>query len=300
MKRVHEGKTYTVETFFNIRCQSLQLYKKYFRMKKYILTTLIALLVFTSCSEYQSLLKSTDPELKYDKAVEYFVAEKYDKAITLFDDVTSYFRNTDRSELIINYLAKANMAKKDYLTAGEYYKTYAKSYPAGRFIQEAKFGIAYCYYLDSPDVRLDQAPTVQAVNAFQEYIDLYPESEKVKEANKYLTELNDKLAQKELINADLYYNLGTYLGNNYLSAVITAENALKKYPGTKHREDLMIVILESKFQQALYSEELLKTDRYQATIDEAYTYKNEYPEGKHIKRTDEILKISEKNIPVVN
>ena len=62
----------------------------------------------------------------------------------------------------------------------------------------------------------------------------------------------------------------------------------------------MIVILESKFQQALYSEELLKTDRYQATIDEAYTYKNEYPEGKHIKRTDEILKISEKNIPVVN
>ena len=184
MKRVHEGKTYTVETFFNIRCQSLQLYKKYFRMKKYILTTLIALLVFTSCSEYQSLLKSTDPELKYDKAVEFFVAEKYDKAITLFDDVTSYFRNTDRSELIINYLAKANMAKKDYLTAGEYYKTYAKSYPAGRFIQEAKFGIAYCYYLDSPDVRLDQAPTVQAVNAFQEYIDLYPESEKVKEANK--------------------------------------------------------------------------------------------------------------------
>ena len=59
----------------------------------------------------------------------------------------------------------------------------------------------------------------------------------------------------------------------------------------------MIVILESKYQQALYSEDMLKTDRYQATIDEAYTYKNEYPEGKHSKRADEILKISERNIP---
>ncbi len=82
--------------------------------------------------------------------------------------------------------------------------------------------------------------------------------------------------------------------------MITAENALKKYPGTKFREDLMIIILESKYQQALYSEETLKTDRYQATIDEAYTYKNEYPEGKHIKRADEILKVAEKSIPVLN
>lgn len=266
-------------------------------MKKYIFSILISLLIFTSCGEYQKLLKSTDPELKYDKAVEFYEAKKYDKAITLFNDVSAYYRSTDRSELIINYLAKANMAKKDYLSASEYYKTYVKSYPKGQFIQEARFGIAYCYYLDSPDVRLDQTATYQAINAFQEFIDLYPTSNMVKDANKYQTELNDKLAEKELINADLYYNLGTYLGNNYLSAVVTADNALKKYPGTKFREDLMIIILKSKYQQALYSDEQLKTDRYQSTIDEAYTYKNEYPEGKFIKEANEILKISERNIP---
>lgn len=269
-------------------------------MKKYIFAIFTSLLILTSCTEYQNLLKSNDPELKYDKAVEYYAAGKYDKAISLFSDVSSYYRNTDRSELIINYLAKANMAKKDYFSASEYYNTYAKSYPRGRFIQEAKFGIAYCHYLDSPDVRLDQTSTIKGINAFQEFIDLYPNSENVKDANKYLTELTDKLAQKELINADLYYNLGTYLGNNYLSAVVTAENALKKYPGTKFREDLMIVILESKYQQALYSDEQLKIDRYQSTIDEAYTYKNEYPQGKFIKQADEILKISERNIPKMN
>ncbi len=269
-------------------------------MKKYVYIIVTVVMVFTSCGEYQKLLKSTDPELKYDKAVEFFTAKKYDKAISLFNDVSSYYRNTDRAELIINYLAKSNIEKKDFYSAAEYYKTYISAYPKGSFIQEAKFMEAFCYYKDSPEVRLDQAPTYQAIEAFQQFMDLFPKSERAGEANNYLSELNDKLAQKELINSNLYYDLGIYMGNNYLSAVITAENALKKYPATKFREDLMIVVLKAKYQQALYSEEQLLSDRYQATIDEAYTYKNEYPSGKFISQANEILKNSEKNIPKTN
>jgi outer membrane protein assembly factor BamD len=157
--------------------------------------------------------------------------------------------------------------------------------------------IPFCYYKDSPDVRLDQTNTVMAISGFQDFINLYPNSERAKEAAKLLDELNDKMALKELINADLYYNLGIYMGNNYLSAVITAENALKKYPATKHREDLMILILKSKYQQALYSEESLKIDRYQATVDEYYTYMNEFPEGKYVKEASAIFRDSEKKLP---
>ncbi|HHT23481.1 MAG TPA: outer membrane protein assembly factor BamD [Bacteroidales bacterium] len=269
-------------------------------MKKSVFAIVISLLLFTSCSEYQKLLKSTDPELKYDKAVEYYVAKKYDKAISLFDDVSTYYRNTDRAELIINYLAKAHIERKDYYTATEYYKTYVRAYPRGRFTQEAKYMLAYCYYLDTPDVRLDQTATVQALTAFQEYVDLYPNADNKDEANKYIQELNDKLAEKELLNAKLYYDLGTYLGNNYLSAVITAENALKKYPSTKHREELMIVILKSKYQESLYSKEDMRADRYQSTIDEAYTYKNEYPTGKFVKQADDILKHLQRIMPEVS
>ncbi|NLO70920.1 MAG: outer membrane protein assembly factor BamD [Porphyromonadaceae bacterium] len=266
-------------------------------MKRQLAYIFILLFVITSCSEYQNLLKSTDPELKYDKAVEYYSNKKYDKAITLFDDVARYYRNTDRAELIINYLAKAYLEKKDFYSASEYYKTYLRSYPQGRYIQEARFMIPFCYYKDSPDVRLDQTNTVMAISGFQDFINLYPNSERAKEAAKLLDELNDKMALKELINADLYYNLGIYMGNNYLSAVITAENALKKYPATKHREDLMILILKSKYQQALYSEESLKIDRYQATVDEYYTYMNEFPEGKYVKEASAIFRDSEKKLP---
>lgn len=266
-------------------------------MKNTVPYIIIFLFIFTSCSEYQNLLKSSDPELKYDKAVEYYSNKKYDRAITLLDDVAPYYRSSDRSELIINYLAKSYIEKKDYFTAGEYYKTYVKSYPQGRFVQEARYMIPYTYYMDSPDVRLDQASTFQAISGFQDFINLYPSSERAKDASKLLGELNDKLAQKEMINADLYYNLGIYMGNNYLSAVITAENALKKYPATKFREDLMILVLKSKYQQALYSDYSLREERYQSTVDEYYTYLNEYPQGKFLKGANQIFKDSEKYLP---
>ena len=65
-----------------------------------------------------------------------------------------------------------------------------------------------------------------------------------------LFELQDKLAYKEFLAAKLYYNLGLYLGNNYESCIITAQNALKDYPFTKHKEDLTFLILRAKAEMA--------------------------------------------------
>ncbi len=266
-------------------------------MKEKITILFLSVLFFVSCGEYQKVLKSTDPEVKYDKAVEYYHQKKYDKAISLFDDISTYYRNTDRAEMIINYLANSYIARKDYYTASEYFQTYINAYPRGRFIEEARFKNAFCFYKDSPDVKLDQAATYRAIAAFQEFIDLFPNSTKASEADNFIRELNDKLAQKELLNAKLYYDLGTYMGNNYLSAVICAENALKVFPSTSHREDLMIVILKAKYQQAIYSDAALIVDRYQSTIDEAYTYMNEFPNGKYFSQAKDILAKMEKNMP---
>jgi outer membrane protein assembly factor BamD len=154
--------------------------------------------------------------------------------------------------------------------------------------------IGYCYYLDSPDARLDQTATNDAVASLQEFVDVYPESERVPDAMKLLDELNDKIAYKYYLNSKLYFNLGNYLGNNYESAVITAQNALKRFPSTKYREELSIIILDAKYQQAVQSFEEKKMDRYRATIDEYYNYINEYPEGKLRKHADKVFSESKK------
>jgi len=258
-----------------------------------ILVLLVALTLF-SCSEYQKLLKSDDAELKYTKAVEYFDKGDFMRASTLFDAVSSYYKGTDKSEIVLNYIARSYMGQKDYYSASEYYKTYVKTYPKGKYVVESKYMIGYCYYLDSPDARLDQAATNNALQALQEFVDIYPESDKVPQAIKLIDELTNKLAYKEYLNAKLYFDLGNYLGNNYESAVITAQNALKKFNSTSYREDFIMLILESKYEQAVQSVEEKKLDRYRSTIDEYYNYNNEYPNGKFKKQADKIFNESKR------
>jgi outer membrane protein assembly factor BamD len=257
-------------------------------MKKY-LAVIVFTLGFISCNEYQNILKSDDPELKYNKAVEYFEKNDFLRATTLFDEISKYYRGTERSEQILIYIAKCYVGQKDYFTAGEYFKTYVKTYPKGKYVIESRFMIGYCFYKDSPDARLDQTSTHDAIKAFQEFLDIHPESERVPEVNKLLDELKSKLAYKEYLSSKLYYNLGNYLGNNYLAAVITAQNALKDFPTNSYREELSFIILLSKYQQALQSVEEKKIERYRDTMDEYYNFINEFAEGKHRKEADRIL-----------
>lgn len=263
-------------------------------MKRLPFILLLVVLSLVSCGDYQKLLKTDDAELKYTKAVEYFEKGDFMRASTLFDAVATYYKGTERSETVLNYLAKSYMGQKDYFSATEYYKTYVKTYPKGKYVIESKYMIGYCYYLESPDARLDQAATSNAIAALQEFIDVYPESERVVDANKLLDEMKNKLAYKAYLNAKLYYNLGNYLGNNYESAVIASQNALRNFPSTSYREELSMLMLESKYQQAVQSVNERKTDRYRNTIDEYYNFVNEFPDGKYRKQAEIIFNESKK------
>ena len=241
----------------------------------------ILILGFSSCGEYQAILKSKDTELKYQKALSYFNDKQYVKAQTLLDEVTSYYKGTDRSQDVLAYLSRCYMGQKDYISAAEYYQAYIRNYPKGRYIVEARFQVGHCYYLDAPDARLDQADTKRAIEFYTQFIELYPESPYAEQAYKEMNELYDRLAYKEFVSAKLYYNLGTYLGNNYQSAELVAKNALKNYPTNKHQEELSWLVLQAKYQQTLNSVEQKKLDRARETEDEYYSFITEYPDSKH-------------------
>lgn len=260
------------------------------KMKKKCLFILLVSVLLTGCGEYQKLLKSTDPELKYQKALSYFNDKEYVKAQTLLDDVSSYYRGTERSEDVLAYLARSYMGQKDYTSAADYYQAYIRNYPKGKYAIEARFQLGHCYYLDSPDARLDQEITKKAIQSFTEFVELYPDSPYAEQAYTEMGEMYDKLAQKEYLNAKLYYNLGSYLGNNYLSCEIVAKNALKTYPSNSYQEELNWLILQAKYQQVLISYEEKKLERARDTQDEYYSFITEYPDSKHRAAADKILK----------
>jgi outer membrane protein assembly factor BamD len=153
---------------------------------------------------------------------------------------------------------------------------------------------AYSTYKLSPNPRLDQTPTYEALDAFQLFINIYPNSPRVVEATNLMDELRDKLVFKAYLNARLYFNLGTYLGNNYKSAIISARNILDEYPDTEYREELSFLILESKYNQAIKSIEELKEDRLRDAVDEYYSYINEFPSSQYVGRANQFFEILSK------
>ncbi|MDR0431618.1 MAG: outer membrane protein assembly factor BamD [Tannerellaceae bacterium] len=265
-------------------------------MRKVIYLWVMMIILFSSCGEYNKILKSTDYELKYSYAKKYFNAKQYTRSATLLEELVTIFKGTTYAEESLYLLAQSYYGQKDYQTASQYFNTYYTTYPKGEYVELARFYSGYGLYLDSPDPRLDQAQTHEAINQLQLYLEYYPQSEHSSEAQNIMFELQEKLAYKELLATRLYYNLGTYGGNNYLSSVITAQNALKNYPYSKYREEFIFLMLQSKYELALVSVDEKLQGRYRDVVDEYYNYVNEYPEGKYIRRAQRFYDYASKRI----
>ena len=265
-------------------------------MKKNIIITLLAATVLSSCGEYNKLLKSTDYEYKYEAAKNYFAKGQYNRSATLLNELITILKGGDKAEESLYMLAMSYYNQKDYSTAAQSLITYFNKNPPGPFAAMGRFHARQALFLDTPEPRLDQSSTYQAIQQLQMFLEYYPQSSRKQEAQNMIFALQDKLVLKELYSARLYYNLGNYMGNNYLSCVITAQNALKDYPYTDYREDLSILILRAKYEMAVNSVEDKKMDRYRETVDEYYAFKNEFPESKYLKEAERIFKDSQKVI----
>lgn len=249
-----------------------------------------------SCGEYSKVLKSRDANVRFDYAKKAYEQKKYVQATTLLTDIITPLRGTPNGEEAHYLLAMAYFKNKDYINSGTYFKSYYNRYPRGKYAELSHFYSGYGYYLDSPDAQLDQTNTVKAIEELANFLERYPNSDKVSMAQNAIFEMQDKLTLKELQNAQLYYNLGNFLGNNYRSSIITSENALKSYPFSKYREDFEMLILKSKFQEAKESVEEKKEERFQDVVDEYFSFINNYPDTKNRQEADNIYEIARRYV----
>ena len=261
-----------------------------------LLSVFIIAASLSSCGEYQRAQKSTDPNYKFEFAKRAFEQKKYVQAATILEEIAPVFKGHERAEETLYLLAMSNYENRDYDTAGAYFRTYYSRYPKGKYAELARFYCGYGYYLSSPEPQLDQTGTIKAIEELQAFLDFFPRSDKVSIAQNAIFELQDKLTLKQLQNAQLYYNLGTYMGNNYESAIIVARNAIKDYPYSKYKEDLELLILKSRYQEADLSVDERKADRFREVIDEYYSFINNYPDSPNRSEAENIFKIASKYV----
>ena len=257
-------------------------------MKFRQLFALLTVLSLSSCA-HMKLLKSDDYELKWSKANEYYEQGKYRKAIELLEDMKPVYKGTDRAEQAIYMLANAYYRSGDYYSATSQYQLYYKTYPKGNFAEDCRFMSGKAAYVNSPDARLSQEGTITAMDELNVFLEYYPQSERREEVEFMLSELMEKLAYKALLNSQLYYNLGNFMGNNYESCIITASNALVDFPSSRYRHEFAFLILESRWEYAKMSVDEQKAERLRSVVDEYYSFTQEYPESSHLKEAARIF-----------
>lgn len=263
--------------------------RNYFYMRFRLYTLLVISVLVSSCGEYEKLLKSTDYDLKKAKAREYYEAGKYAKASELFSQILPRFRATDEAEELNWLNAQSSYKVKDYLVAGTHFKSLIEQYPFGRYAEEATFLAAKCDYFLSPRARLDQENTRRAIEGFNLFMTRYGASPLVEECKTLVRELEEKLVEKSYLNARLYYDMG-----QYKSAVVALNNSLKEFTDSKYREEMMYLKLNSLF---LYAEKSLparQKERYQDTLDDYYSFMEEFPQSRYSKEIQKIHEATEK------
>ncbi len=260
------------------------------------------ILLVSSCGSYTKVQKSADYIYKYETAKQYYAEGQYNRATIFLQDVIANLKGTDKGEESLFLLGMSAYKARSYDAAASYFKKFYKTYPKGIYTEEAHYYSGRALYMNTPEPKLDQTDTYEAVTEFQSFIERYPTSRYREDAQDKIFKLQDKLVEKEYLSAKLYYDLGSYFGNcdnggsNYQACVVTAQNAIQDYPYTSRREDFAILILRAKFELAAQSIREKQEERYHNAIDEYYGFTNEYPESKYMKEAEQLFHNAQKYV----
>ncbi len=245
-------------------------------------------------SDYQRLLKSANYEEKRVKAIELYNNKKYSKAIPLFEELITVFRGTSKAEEIYYYFAKSYFGNKEYLLANYHLSQFVVSYPTSPHAEESAFLSAYCHYLNSPRVELEQTSTSSAINELQYFVNKYPKSTKIDTCNKLVEELRLKLENKAYRNAYLYYNM-----DYFNSASVLFNQLLKDFPDTKRRPELYFMIVKSGYLYANNSVRKKKKERFISAKENYIKFAEVLWRSKYAKEAEDIYNKITKSLQII-
>ena len=243
------------------------------------------LLLAAGCSGYNRLLKSNDRERMYRAALDYFEKGKFDKTLQLFEEIAPYYQGTAREDTILFYTADSHFRSGDYQLSSMEFDDLRKRFGRSPFVEEAEYKYAMGFYYLSPPANRDQSSTYMAISSINEYLQRYPNSLKKQLCLVRLDELQQTLYDKSYLNARTYYKIG-----RYKSAVVALRNALREYPESPHREEILYLTVKSCYELAANSVRALQRDRYLDMLDVYYTFVAEYPESKYRRELDRLQK----------
>ncbi len=264
------------------------------KITRFIILAVILLSITTACNPYQKMLNNPDVAAKYKAAEAYYNTGEYRRANRLYEQILPSYRGKPQAQRVIFFFANSYLQTKDYYLAAYQFESFIKSFPKSDKLQEASFLAAKCYYMLSPRYSLDQANTNDALDKLQIFIDNFPNSEYLAEANTYVQELQTKLEKKDFEISKQYHTI-----RDYKSAINAFDNFISSYPGTPFREDALYYKFLSSYEIATNSILSKQLSRLKELKDIYETLTRYYPETLFLEDLDKKMNRVTKEIALL-
>ncbi|TNE54167.1 MAG: outer membrane protein assembly factor BamD [Bacteroidetes bacterium] len=236
------------------------------------------LVIASACSEYNQVMKSADYDRKFALANDLFEREKWLPSIALYEQVYQHAPKSGMGELAYFRLGKSYFAEEDYYMAAYYFGSFFERFPRSNKVEEAYFYRSLSSVNVSPGYSLDQQETQIALNELQQFIYLFPNSERIDTCNQLMDKLRWKLERKEFESVKLYSKT-----TRYRAAVVSAKKFIQEHPGSPFKEEVMYLQFKNAYLLAENSIEKKKKERIEETIETYRTFVSQFPESKHLR-----------------
>jgi outer membrane protein assembly factor BamD len=176
----------------------------------------------------------------------------YNEGLTLLNkkeyvDAAKKFEEVDRQHPYSEWARKSLlMSAFAYYEVGEHEETiqaarrYVALHPGSPDAAYAQYLMASSYYDQIPDITRDQARTERAMQALDEVVRKYPDTEYAESSRRKLEIARDQLAGKEMMIGRYYLEKRNYTGAiNRFKAVVT------QYQTTRHVEEALMRLSEA-------------------------------------------------------
>jgi len=247
---------------------------------KFFLAVVVAV-GLTGCSKFRAVQKSTDWRVKYEAGFDYYEKKDYYRAAVLFEEIQPIVRGLPEGEKVEFFLAYCQYYEKTYLLAANQYKSFYETYGRSTLAEEAQFMYAFSLYKSSPPANLDQRGSIEAMDAMQAFINIYPTSRFVEQAAQVIEESQQKLEEKGYENAKQYLKL-----RMYQAAIIAFENFRQAYPDSRYLEEIASLKVVAQYQLAARSFENLQEKRFKQVVQFYQELVDAYPGSKFIKTVE--------------
>ena len=194
----------------------------------------------TIFNKKEEIVPDTPAEVLFNDGLARMNRKSYAGAVKKFSEVDKQYPYSQWSRRALLLTTYANYEAGDWAETINSGRRYVQLYPATQEAPYAQYLVGMSFYNQIPDVERDQERTEKALDAFDELIRKWPNSEYVADAKERVGVTRDQIAGKEMDIGRHYLQK-----RNYTGAINRFRVVLVKYQTTRHTEEALARLAEA-------------------------------------------------------